>query len=75
MGNTCSSDSCGTDGSNLDTVENEASKLTNTSRLDLYRMNILEFENRVKRYAHPINKGRVTVDQLMEAFSGTRIFE
>ena len=74
MGNSCSTNACNTDG-NVETAENEASKHPNTSRLDLNRMNILEFETRVKRFAHPINRGRVTVDQLVEAFSGTRIFD
>ena len=37
-------------------------------------MRILDFERRVKRYAHPINRGRVTVDQLYEAFADTEIF-
>ena len=44
------------------------------ARLDLSSMNIAEYERRVKRYAHPGNKGKVTADQLMEAFKDTNIF-
>lgn len=35
---------------------------------------ILDFESRVKRFAHPINRGRVTVDQLCKSFEDTEIF-
>ena len=34
----------------------------------------MEFERRVKKFAHPINRGRVTVDQLFESFVDTGIF-
>jgi len=45
------------------------------TRLDLSVMHILEFEERVKKYVHPINRGRVSVDQLTEAFHDTPIFD
>jgi len=44
------------------------------ARLDLRGMHIHEFEKRVKKYAHSSNRGRVTVDQLMEAFKDTKVF-
>ena len=44
------------------------------SRLILDNVNILDFEKRVKKYAHPINKGKVSIDQLVEAFSDIGIF-
>ena len=51
---------------------NEA--MVDTTRLDLASVRIMDFEKRVKRFAHPINKGRVSVDQLFESFSDTDIF-
>ena len=42
--------------------------------IQLSQINILDFEKRVKKYAHPINKGRVTVDQLVLSFEDTSIF-
>ena len=45
------------------------------SRLDIKGMSIVEFERRVKRYASPNNKGKISVDQLMESFRDTHIFE
>ena len=45
-----------------------------TSRLELGQFEILEFERRVKKFAHPINKGKVTLDQLFEAFRDTNAF-
>ena len=45
------------------------------SILNLGSLHIIEFEQRVKRFAHPINRGRVTVDQLHKAFEDTKIFE
>lgn len=44
------------------------------ARLDLNGMGINEFENRVKKYAHSANRGKITVEQLMEAFKDTKIF-
>jgi len=44
------------------------------SRLNLGVINILDFESRVKMYAHPMHRGRVTVDQLCTAFSDSAIF-
>ena len=38
-------------------------------------MNILEYERRVKKFAHPSNSGKVSVRQLKEAFAGTEIFD
>ena len=45
------------------------------SVLNLGVIYILDFERRVKKFAHPINRGRVTVDQLSKAFEDTKIFE
>lgn len=46
--------------------------LANLQRLS--EMNVLEFEQRVKRYASPQGKGFINEFQLMEAFSDTNIF-
>jgi len=46
-----------------------------TSRFDLSGISIQDFELRVKRFAHPINKGKVSIHQLMEAFKNTKIFD
>lgn len=43
--------------------------------LNLCCISISDFERRIKRYAHPINRGRVTVDQLCKAFDDTEIFD
>ena len=70
MGSTCSSGGCGSD----DRFDSERYSV-DVSRLDLSSINILEFENRVKRYAHPINRGKVSVDQLYQAFNDLPIFK
>ena len=44
------------------------------TRLDLSTMFILEFEYRVKRFAHPCNSGKLSITQLKEAFKDTDIF-
>ena len=44
------------------------------SRPDLESINILDFEARVKLFAHPANNGKVSVGQLREAFEDTGIF-
>ena len=67
MGGNCSA------GCSPDEV-NEGETMVDISRLDLASVKILDFERRVKKYAHPINKGRVTVDQLFESFADTEIF-
>ena len=67
MGNGCSAGGC-------DAEYNSTSGGDQLRRLDLDQMDILEFERRVKRFAHPINKGRVTVDQLYESFKDTQVF-
>ena len=38
-------------------------------------MFILDFERRVKMFAHPMNRGRVSIDQLMAAFADTGVFD
>ena len=42
--------------------------------IEMADMNILEYEARVKRFAHPDNKGFINKFQLLEAFRGTKIF-
>ena len=37
-------------------------------------MNILDFEQRVKKFATQGNKGYINLDQLLEAFKGTPLF-
>lgn len=49
-------------------------QVIDTKRLDLSVINILEFERRVKKFAHPCNAGKVSIAQLKEAFRGTGIF-
>ena len=44
------------------------------ARLNLKSMTIVEYEKRVKRYAHPNNKGKISVEQLKESFKDTKIF-
>ena len=70
MGNACSSGGC----NNPPEAEKHFEGTVDNSRLALDKVNILEFERRVKQYAHPINKGRVSVDQLVEAFRDVAIF-
>ena len=72
MGNIDCSMGCNPDTLMCGDTQNEA--LIDTSRLDLASVRITEFEKRVKRFAHPIDKGRVSVDQLFESFSDTEIF-
>ena len=43
-------------------------------RLNLQSMTIVEFERRVKRYAHIKNRGKISIEQLQEAFKDTQIF-
>jgi len=38
-------------------------------------MNIVEYEKRVKRYAHVKNRGKISAEALMEAFKDTKIFK
>lgn len=66
MGSDCSSGGCSAYDSQRTTAE--------ISRLDLSAIGILEFESRVKRFVHPINRGKVSVDQLTEAFRDTPVF-
>ena len=69
MGNSC------TIGCDRDDLGNESNEATvDLTRLDLGSIQIIDFERRVKKFAHPINRGRVTVDQLYEAFIDTEIF-
>ena len=70
MGNVCSSGGCN---NGLEAGKQYEGTIDN-SRLALDKVNILEFERRVKQFAHPINKGRVSVDQLVEAFRDVAIF-
>ena len=44
------------------------------SRPDFEAVNILDFERRVKDYAHPANNGKVSISQLKRAFEDTRTF-
>ena len=55
-------------------TEPEETQHDNTP-LNLGKIHIWDFERRVKMFAHPVNKGRVTVDQLYKAFEDTAIFE
>ena len=50
-------------------------EVVDTTRLDLSVINILDFERRVKKFAHPCNAGKVSIAQLKEAFRGTGIFD
>lgn len=68
MGGTCST-GCG--GHVESDLYEDSEAMVDLTRLDLSSMRILDFERRVKKYAHPINHGRVTVDQLYEAFADT----
>ena len=72
MGNACSS-GC----SNSDVQYTSETERINydSSRLELGSMHIHEFESRVKKYAHPINKGKVSIEQLMQAFEDKGTFE
>ena len=56
------------------TTDNESS-MGSASALNLCSIGIVDFERRVKRFAHPMNKGRVTVEQLCKAFEDTGLFE
>lgn len=42
---------------------------------EMQAMNILEYEQRVKKYAAPANKGFINKVQLLVAFKGTGVFE
>ena len=42
--------------------------------LDLEGMSIIEFETRIKKFAHPVNRGHVSIDQLSEAFKDAGVF-
>ena len=42
--------------------------------LELDAINILDYEQRVKKFAHPCNKSKVSISQLKSAFAGTGIF-
>jgi len=44
-------------------------------RPDFEQINVLEFERRVKLFAHPANNGKVSIGQLHAAFADTGIFE
>ena len=37
-------------------------------------MSIMEYEKRIKRYAHPKNKGKINIEQLQSSFKDTKIF-
>ena len=50
-------------------------QVVDTNRIDLSVINILEFERRVKKFAHPSNAGKVSIAQLRQAFCGTGIFD
>ena len=45
------------------------------TRIDLESIEILDFERRIKMFAHPVNRGRVTVDQLCRAFADLGTFQ
>ena len=70
MGQNCTTMACGPDSHGFDI----STVLIDTSRLDLADINILDFELRVKRFAHPVNNGKVSIRQLMEAFKDTAIY-
>ena len=70
MGYACSTNNC----SNDDQLAREQHEV-NLSRLNLSRIEILDFEKRIKRFAHPVNRGRVTVDQLCTAFEDLDVFK
>ena len=38
-------------------------------------MQITEYEKRIKRYADPVNRGKISVDQLCESFKDTNVFK
>ena len=44
------------------------------ARLNLKSMSILDFEKRVKKYAHLKNRGKISIEQLQEAFKDTDMF-
>ena len=46
----------------------------NTSRLDLSNINVLLFEKRIKKFAHPCNQGKVSIQQLKHSFKDTEVF-
>ena len=35
----------------------------------------MQYERRVKKFAHPCNGGKVSIEQLMQAFKGTHVFD
>ena len=47
----------------------------NTARLDLSEINVIDYERRIKKFAHPLNQGKVSILQLRQAFAGTGIFD
>ena len=46
-----------------------------SARLNLGNMSIVEYERRVKKYASLKNRGKISVDQLLESFKDTGVFE
>lgn len=70
MGSHCG---CESDPStNNPTMQTRSNKLL--SLLNLHDMEILDFETRIKKFAHPEAKGQLSIEQLTEAFKGTEIF-
>lgn len=61
---------CGSGIEDIDTSELGSGN----AKLNLKSMYMNEFEQLVKKYAHPGNKGMVKPEQLMEAFKDTKIF-
>ena len=70
MGQTCTLN-CGNDIQKFEITDFVGSDM---HRPDFDLINILEFERRVKLYAHPANNGKVSVGQLCAAFDGTGLF-
>ena len=70
MGNQCQG--CATpDVANFELL---SMKLEENMRPAFEEMNILEYEQRIKMYAHPANNGKISILQLKEGFAGTKIF-
>ena len=61
--------SCNRDIEEVITIESK------NQRLNLQSITIVEFERRVKKYAHIKNRGKISIEQLQEAFKDTLIFK
>ena len=71
MGQSCTPQCCTIQ---MEIQEVHVSAKAEVERLNLSTINILDYEKRVKKYAHPCNQSKVSISQLKLAFVDTGIF-